>query len=73
MRPSPGDRGCRWCQPAVQAFAYALPVTHGIALLQDLMVTGSIEHSWQIVALTGIGAVVLVLSWLRLRRELRPT
>lgn len=59
-------------QPAVQALAYALPVTHGIALLQDLMVTGSISHPWQLGALAGIGAFVLVLSWLRLRRELRP-
>jgi len=59
-------------QPAVQALAYALPVTHGIALLQDLMVTGSISHPWQLGALAGIGAFVLALSWLRLRRELRP-
>lgn len=59
-------------QPAVQAAAYALPVTHGIALLQDLMLTGSIGHPWQLAALGGIGFVVLALSWLRLRRELRP-
>lgn len=59
-------------QPAVQALAYALPVTHGVALLQDLMVTGSISHPWQIGALAGIGVFVLALSWLRLRRELRP-
>jgi ABC-2 type transport system permease protein len=59
-------------QPAVQVLAYALPVTHGVALLQELMVTGSISHPWQIAALVGIGGLVLVLSWLRLRRELRP-
>lgn len=59
-------------QPAVQVLAYALPVTHGIALLQDLMVTGSISHPWQIGALAGIGVLVLGLSWLKLRRELRP-
>lgn len=59
-------------QPAVQALAYAMPVTHGVALLQDLMVTGSVSHPWQIGALAGIGVLVLSLSWLRLRRELRP-
>ncbi len=59
-------------QPAVQALAYAMPVTHGVALLQDLMVTGSVSHPWQIGALAGIGVLVLALSWLRLRRELRP-
>jgi ABC-2 type transport system permease protein len=59
-------------QPLVQAAAYALPVTHGIALLQDLMLTGSIGQPWQLAALGGIGFVLLSLSWLRLRRELRP-
>ena len=59
-------------QPAVQVLAYALPVTHGVALLQDLMVTGSISHPWQAAALVGIGGVLLALSWMRLRRELRP-
>jgi ABC-2 type transport system permease protein len=59
-------------QPAVQALAYALPVTHGVALLQDLMVTGSISHPWQAAALAAIGGVLLALSWMRLRRELRP-
>ncbi|MEO5705115.1 MAG: ABC transporter permease [Candidatus Limnocylindrales bacterium] len=59
-------------QPAVQAGAYVLPVTHGIALLQDLMLTGSVSHPWQLAALAGIAFVLLALSWLRLRRELRP-
>jgi ABC-2 type transport system permease protein len=59
-------------QPAVQAGAYLLPVTHGIALLQGEMLTGSIAHPWQLLALGGIGAVLLTLSSLLLRRELRP-
>ena len=58
--------------PAVQVCAYFLPVTHGIALLQGEMLTGSIAHPWQLLALGGIGAVLLTLSWLLLRRELRP-
>ena len=59
-------------QPAIQVAAYALPVTHGIALLQELMLTGTVTQSWQLVALTGIAGVLLLVSWVLLRRELRP-
>jgi ABC-2 type transport system permease protein len=59
-------------QPAVQVAAYALPVTHGIALLQEQMLSGSISHPWQLLALAGIAAVLLTLSWILVRRELRP-
>jgi ABC-2 type transport system permease protein len=59
-------------QPAVQVAAYALPVTHGIALLQDLMLSGTVTHPWQIAALTGIAGALLVSSWVLLWRELRP-
>jgi len=59
-------------QPAVQVAAYALPVTHGIALLQEQMLSGSITHSWQLLALAGIAAMLLAVSWILVRRELRP-
>jgi ABC-2 type transport system permease protein len=59
-------------QPAIQVAAYALPVTHGISLLQELMLTGTVTQSWQLVALTVIAAVLLLFSWALLRRELRP-
>jgi ABC-2 type transport system permease protein len=59
-------------QPAVQVAAYALPVTHGIALLQEQMLSGSISHPWQLLALAGIAAVLLAVSWILVRRELRP-
>jgi ABC-2 type transport system permease protein len=59
-------------QPAMQVAAYALPVTHGISLLQELMLTGTVTQSWQLVALTGIAGLLLVVSWVLLRRELRP-
>ena len=59
-------------QPAVRGAAYALPVTHGIALLQDEMLRGTITQPWELVALGAIGAVLLATSWLLLRRELRP-
>jgi ABC-2 type transport system permease protein len=59
-------------QPAVQAGAYALPVTHGITLMQELMLGGSIVHGWQLLALGVIAAVLLASSWLLLYREMRP-
>ena len=59
-------------QPAVQAGAYALPVTHGITLMQELMLGGAIVHAWQLVALGVIAAVLLASSWFLLWREMRP-
>jgi ABC-2 type transport system permease protein len=59
-------------QPAVQVATNVLPVTHGIALLQEAMLTGSIGQPWHLVALGAIGAVLLTASWGLLRRELRP-
>jgi ABC-2 type transport system permease protein len=59
-------------QPAIQVAAYALPVTHGISLLQDLMLGGAVTQPWQLLALAGIAAVLLLVSWVLLRRELRP-
>lgn len=56
----------------VQLMSYVLPVTHGISLLQDQMLTGAFAAPWQLVALGTIGAVLLATSWLLLRRELRP-
>lgn len=55
----------------VRALAYALPVTHGIQLLQDLMLRGSTNHEWQVGALGAISAVTLVVAWLLLRRNMR--
>jgi ABC-2 type transport system permease protein len=59
-------------QPAVQVAAYLLPVTHGIALLQELMLGATVTQPWMLAALTGIAGVLLVSSWVLLRRELRP-
>jgi ABC-2 type transport system permease protein len=59
-------------QPAVQIGAYLLPVTHGISLLQGEFLTGTIALPWQLAALVGIAAVLLIASWTLLRRELRP-
>jgi ABC-2 type transport system permease protein len=57
--------------PHAQAIAYALPVTHGIALLQDLMLRGATKATWEVGALAVIAAVLLVLSWFLLRRNMR--
>jgi ABC-type polysaccharide/polyol phosphate export permease len=51
--------------------AYLLPVTHGIQLLQDLMLRGTTNHLWEIGALIAIGAVTLFAAWLLLRRNMR--
>jgi ABC-2 type transport system permease protein len=59
-------------QPAVQAGAYLLPVTHGISLLQGEFLAGTIAHPWQLAALVGIAAILLFVSWTLLWRELRP-
>ena len=73
MRNAPGGRrAIRLRQPAVQAGAYLLPVTHGITLMQELMLGGTIVHSWQLLALGVIAAVLLSSSWLLLYREMRP-
>jgi len=57
----------RW----TQAISYALPVTHGISLLQEHMLRGEVKDTWMLAALAGIGLVLYVGSLLRLRRILR--
>jgi ABC-2 type transport system permease protein len=54
-----------------QYLAYALPVTHGIATLQEHMLRGSVTEPWMLWTLLGIGVVLYVGALLRLRRVLR--
>jgi ABC-2 type transport system permease protein len=54
----------------VQALAFALPVTHGIRLMQDVMLRGETIHTWEFAALGLIAAVTLVVSWVFLRRAM---
>jgi ABC-2 type transport system permease protein len=54
----------------MQYIAYALPVTHGIATLQELMLRGVIRDTWMLGALAGIGAFLYLVSLVRLRRVL---
>jgi ABC-2 type transport system permease protein len=46
---------------AVQYVAYALPVTHGIATLQEAMLRGEVRSLWMIGALAGIGLALYLL------------
>jgi ABC-2 type transport system permease protein len=52
----------------VRAIAYTLPVTHGIRLLQDLMLRGTTNRAWELLALGIIALATLVLAWVLLRR-----
>jgi ABC-2 type transport system permease protein len=54
----------------VRTLAFALPVTHGIRLLQDLMLRGSTTHAWELAALALIAGVTLVASWIGLRASM---
>jgi ABC-2 type transport system permease protein len=56
--------------PAVRAFAYALPVTHGIRLIQDVMLRGATTQDWQYGMLAVIGVVTLLFAWIGLRRNM---
>ncbi|HEV8636051.1 MAG TPA: ABC transporter permease [Chloroflexota bacterium] len=56
--------------PQVRWFAYALPVTHGIRLLQDFMLRGGTYAVWQLWALAAVGIGLFLVSALSLRRSL---
>ncbi|MBV9169994.1 MAG: ABC transporter permease [Chloroflexi bacterium] len=50
--------------------AYALPVTHGIQLLQDYMLRGDTNSAWEVLVLAGIGVVLFILTSITLRRNM---
>jgi ABC-2 type transport system permease protein len=51
--------------------AYALPVTHGIQLLQDMMLRGGTNQAWEFSALAAIGIVLFLTTLTTVRRNLR--
>jgi ABC-2 type transport system permease protein len=55
----------------VQIASYALPVTHGIRLLQDLMLRGDTTAWWQLGVLIALTLAFLVLTVILLRRQMR--
>ena len=52
----------------VRVLAFLLPVTHGIRLMQDIMLRGATTQTWEFAALLAIAAVTLAWSWFGLRR-----
>jgi len=50
--------------------AYSLPVTHGIQLLQDLMLRGGTNQGWELTALAVIGVVLFLLTSITMRRNM---
>lgn len=56
--------------PEVRTASYLLPVTHGIRLVQDLMLRGWTNAGWQVLALAGLGAIFLFVTWVLLRRSM---
>lgn len=54
----------------VRSLTFLFPVTHGIRLLQDLMLRGSTDHAWEFLALGAIAAVTIVVAWALLRRSM---
>jgi ABC-2 type transport system permease protein len=57
--------------PLVQGVSYSLPVTHGIQLLQDVMLRGGTHQWWQLSVLGIIGVVLFLLTALLLRRTMK--
>lgn len=55
----------------VQYLAFLLPVTHGIRLLQDIMLRGDTTAWWQLGALAALALIFLVLTVILLRRQMR--
>lgn len=58
-------------EPFLRGFAYLLPVTHGIALVGDVMLRGDGTQPAPWIALLTIAAVTMIGSWLLLRRSMR--
>jgi len=54
----------------VRTAAYAIPVTSGIGLIQDVMLRGAIREPWEAMLLAAIGLVLLLACWLLLRRNM---
>ena len=52
----------------VRVAAYAIPVTSGITLMQDVMLRGVIREPWQVGILAATAVVLLVACWVLLRR-----
>ncbi len=52
----------------VRIASYAIPVTNGITLMQDVMLRGEIREPWQAGILAATAVILLLACWLLLRR-----
>lgn len=50
-----------------QAVSWAMPVTYGAQMLQDIMLLGTRPDTWLFAVLAGIAAILFLVNWLRLR------
>jgi ABC-2 type transport system permease protein len=57
--------------PFAQVIAYLLPATHGVRLLQDVMLRGGSNDWWELWALAGLWIVLFSIAWLAFRMSLR--
>jgi ABC-2 type transport system permease protein len=55
----------------VRSLTSILPVTHGIRLLGDVMLRGSVDGPWSVAALGGLAAAFILGAWALLRRAMR--
>jgi ABC-2 type transport system permease protein len=55
----------------VQAVSWALPATYGVSLLQNVMLRARTPQALLLVGLLAIGALLFVISWVMLRRQMR--
>lgn len=58
--------------PALRGLAWLLPPTYGIALLRDVMLRGTALQPVLLLRLVAIGAVLMAVSWVLLRRLVEP-
>lgn len=54
----------------VRSLIYVLPVTHGIRLLDDVLLRGATQSVWEIWALGGLALAFMTVAWLLLRRAM---
>jgi ABC-2 type transport system permease protein len=55
----------------VRSFTSVLPVTHGIRLIGEVMLRGSVQSLWQVAVLGGLAVAFCGASWVLLRRAMR--
>ena len=54
----------------IRVFAWSIPATYGIRMLQDIMLRGAPSPLILFLGLSGIGVVLLLIDWLLLRSSM---